>query len=209
MRRGGSVKRAYYYLGEVDLMVNKKMEAEVVADVRALRSAGFPVTRDTIKELGAKSTKTFAAKATSEQERKKYDDFTASHNWITKFLERNRMSSTLLHGEAGSVDDAAIAEGMATIRSIVSEYDRECVFNVDETGLFHRMLPRRSYLAPGEDRKTTRGVKGMSAKERMTQYVCTNAAGTKAPLVAIGPTKNPRCFRLRQPPFKYLQQVNS
>ena len=44
------------------------------------------------------------------------------------------MSSIVLHGEAGSVDDGAIAEGLDEIREACQEYKMENIFNVDETG---------------------------------------------------------------------------
>ena len=74
-------------------------------------------------------------------------------------------------------------------------YDLNNIYNVDETGLLYRVLPRRTYLAPSENRKTARGVKGMKAKELFTTYICVNASGTaKMPLVVIGTAANPRCF---------------
>ena len=68
---------------------------------------------------------------------------------------------------------------MAAVRKECEKYEIYCVFNVDETGLFYQVLPRRTYLAPGEkNKKTVRGVKGMTAKERITAYVCVKASGT-------------------------------
>ena len=55
---------------------------------------------------------------------------------------------------------------------------------MDETSFLYRVLTRRTYLAPGEKhKKTVKGVKGMTAKECVTVYVCVNASGTsKMPL---------------------------
>ncbi len=45
----------------------------------------------------------------------------------------------------------------------------------------------------------------MSAKDRTTAYVCSNADGSeKLPLAIIGTAKNPRCFRLGSPPVPYF-----
>ncbi|CAN0446129.1 unnamed protein product, partial [Ascophyllum nodosum] len=69
------------------------------------------------------------------------------------------------------------------------------IYNVDETGLFYRVLPRQTYLAPSENHKTARGVKSMKAKELFTTYICVSASGTaKLTLVFKGTTANPRCF---------------
>ncbi len=50
------------------------------------------------------------------------------------------------------------------------------VYNMDETGLFFKLLPNSSYIK-AEDRKTERGIKLMKAKGRVTLYVTTNATG--------------------------------
>ena len=69
-------------------------------------------------------------------------------------------------------------------------------YNVDKYGLLFRCLPRRTYLAPPETRKTARGCKAMKAKYRITGYACTNASGThQVPMGVIGKTQQPRCFK--------------
>ena len=50
------------------------------------------------------------------------------------------MSSTVPHGEAGSVDVEYIAEGMEAIRLTCLDYDMGNIFNVDETGIFRLCL---------------------------------------------------------------------
>ena len=42
------------------------------------------------------------------------------------------------------------------------------IFNVDETGVYYRLLPKRTYLSRTEKRKTARGTKGMKAKDRVS-----------------------------------------
>ncbi len=45
----------------------------------------------------------------------------------------------------------------------------------------------------------------MSANDRISAYVCTNADGSeKLPLAIIGTAKIPRCFRLGRPPVPYF-----
>ena len=69
-------------------------------------------------------------------------------------------------------------------------------YNVDKYGLLFRCLPRRTYLASPETRKTARGCKAMKAKYRITGYACTNASGThQVPMGVIGKTQQPRCFK--------------
>ena len=98
--------------------------------------------------------------------------FGTSEKWVRNFLLRHGMSSTVLHGEAGSVDIESIAEGMKAIRLASLDYDMENIFNVDETGTFFRLLPKRTYLSTAENRKTARGTKAMKAKDRVCQPTC-------------------------------------
>ena len=58
------------------------------------------------------------------------------------------------------------------------KYDLDNIFNVDETGLFYRLLSRRSYLASEENRKTVRGVTGMKARDCGIAYICSIVDGT-------------------------------
>ena len=56
-------------------------------------------------------------------------------------------------------------------------YKLEIIFNMDETGLFLRAMPVRTYLATVENRKTVRGTKALKAKDRVTLIICVNASG--------------------------------
>ena len=161
-----------------------------------LRVAKLPVNRATLQTLGRKARDQLRRSAKSHEERELYNGFNASEHWAKNFITRNNLRSLFLHGEAESVDDQAIASGMAAVRKECEEYEIDFIFNVDETGLFYRVLPRRTYLAPGEKlKKSVKGVKGMTAKERVTAYVCVNASGTaKMPLAFIGTAANPRCL---------------
>ena len=55
------------------------------------------------------------------------------------------------------------------------DYDMEYIFNVDETGIFFRPLPKRTNLSTAQNRTTDRGTKAMKAKDRESAYMCTNA----------------------------------
>ena len=66
------------------------------------------------------------------------------------------------------------------------------MFNCDETGLYYKLLPQKSLAAHFE--KSADGCK--TQKERVTINACSNASGTiKLPLLLIGKSKNPRCFK--------------
>ena len=82
----------------------------------------------------------------------------------------------------------------------------EHIFNGDQTGLYYRKLPNRTFCNK-EERKTMRGVKQMKDKDRLTIMVCTSAVGKKCPLAVVGKAARPRCFRLAvHQPMAYTHQ---
>lgn len=186
-----------------------QIENRVLRLLDEARKLKIPVQRGTIQQFARQACRELAHKASTDAERNRYGQFSTSEAWVKKFISRRNLKSLTLHGQAGSVNDEAIADGLERVRSVCAEYDPECIYNVDETGLFFKVLPKRTYLAPGENRKTTRGVKGMTAKDRVTAHMCTNAAGRKVPLSLIGTSKEPRCFRIRKSPVEYFSQKNA
>lgn len=183
----------------------------VLVLLQAARKAGIPVTQDVIQTFGLKAKDMLGAPpGLSERQKKSLGAFTASHGWVQAFVKRNGLQSEALLGEAGCVNAGAVEAGMQVVRDACESYDIKNIFNVGETGLFYKLLPKRAYLASSGNRKTARGTKDMKAKDRLSAYVCTNATGSaKVPLAIIGKSETPRCFRHKQPPVKYFQQANA
>lgn len=187
-----------------------QVEASVLKLVRQAKALMLPTQRATIQAFGRKAFASLVSQASTDAERERYAGFTASRGWANKFIARNHLRSKNLPGEASDVDDEAVVNGVDDVREACKKYDPDCIYNVDAACLFYRVLPKTTYLAPGEDRKTTRGVKGMQAKDRVTAYMATNATGTrKVPLSFIGTAKSPRCFKLRDSPVRYFCQSNA
>jgi hypothetical protein len=105
-------------------------------------------------------------------------DFKASWQWLSCFRTRRGLQKMLLHGEGAEVDknDPELLSTLEELYSIIVQYDPKNVYNMDETGLFFRLLPRYSILMPNEDISSTRGKK--KAKDRVSLIVCANASGT-------------------------------
>jgi hypothetical protein len=120
------------------------------------------------------------------------DSFKASNGWLEKFKGRHHVKWARLHGEGGSADTSQKAQQrMQQLKQICAEYAEEDIFNMDETGIFYRMMPSSSLLHPKEDPKECRGTK--QEKSRITAVVCSNATGTqKLPLLVIGRSKRPK-----------------
>ena len=104
-------------------------------------------------------------------------------------------------GEGSAVREEHTSEWTSKdLPDLLQSYTQDDIFNADETGLFYRLLPERSLVLRGE---TCKG--GKKSKERLTVLVAANMSGTqKLPLLVIGKSKSPRCFReVNTPPTEY------
>jgi DDE superfamily endonuclease/Tc5 transposase DNA-binding domain/CENP-B N-terminal DNA-binding domain len=138
-------------------------------------------------------------------------DFTASDGWFRGWRWRYEIGKSVrLHGEAGDVNLIEAEKKMDEIRTTLKEkgYSRENTFNMDESGLFYRCMPNRTYVVGGGDvRQLGKGTKAMKAKDRVTAVFCCNSTGTcKIPTLIIGTSKQPHCFRNGRCPLPYIDQ---
>jgi hypothetical protein len=162
-----------------------QLEEQLMDWITALRNTNVPVTPSLImlkaKELAHKLA---------------IVNFSASNGWYQGFSNRHSLSTIHLCGEGGEVDktDPSLLAKLNELYDIIHTYDPSNVYNMDETGLFFRMIPRFTVLLKNEDPSSTRGTK--EAKERVTITVCSNATGShKLPLFMIGKPENPTCLR--------------
>ena len=130
-------------------------------------------------------------------------DFAYSKGWLQKFKKRHVISKHVAHGEADSADPVAVSQGRLQLQEDLATYDPQDIYNMDETGLFYRLLPN-STLATGP-------VSGKKKqKERITVALCANATGTDklVPLV-IGKSAHPRCFGKTFNPSVYVKYTSN
>ena len=132
--------------------------------------------------------------------------FKASESWAGRFARDSGWRSQALHGEAEEVDIEGLEPEIQKLRDLIVEYDLDNVYNMDETGLFFKLMPNRSYVKV-EMARAARGSKFTKANDRVTLYVATNATGTDlVPLSMIGKSLNPRCFVNHQQQLVYFHQ---
>jgi hypothetical protein len=137
-------------------------------------------------------------------------DFKASWQWLSRFKVRKGLQKMLLHEEGAKVNksDPGLLAALNDLYAIIAQCDLENVYNMDETGLFFRLLPKYSLLMPDEDISTTRGKK--KSKDWVFLIVCANAIGThKIPCTLIGKPKAPACIKDHQWPVPYFSQVKT
>ena len=67
------------------------------------------------------------------------------HGCVSKFKKRFNIKAYTRHGENGYADTSTkVLRRMEEIKTIVSEYDSDDVFNMDETGIFYKLEPNRT-----------------------------------------------------------------
>ena len=128
---------------------------------------------------------------TSEEEQV---EFKASRGWFEKFRRRSGIHSVIRHGEAASADQAAADEFKIEFKRLVDSegYLPQQVFNCDETGLFWKKMPRRTFITVEETKMP--GHKPM--KDRLTLLFCANASGDlKIKPLLVYHSETPRAFK--------------
>ncbi|XP_051174284.1 jerky protein homolog-like [Leptopilina boulardi] len=110
--------------------------------------------------------------------------FLASNGWLLKFKNRHGIRELEIQGD----------------------YDLDFVYNADETGLNWKLLPSKSLASRQENSAPGR----KSSIERVTILVCANASGShRMPLLLIGKSKKPRCFKNIKIPLIYKNQKSA
>uniref|UniRef100_K7FQ19 HTH CENPB-type domain-containing protein n=1 Tax=Pelodiscus sinensis TaxID=13735 RepID=K7FQ19_PELSI len=168
-----------------------RMEGALAIWIADCRKKNIALDTNTIRTKALSLYEHFAAKEPQDPQKQR---FSASKGWFAKFQKRFGLKSVSLHGEAASADTTA-AEIYAneTFKNIINEggYKPEQVFNMDETGLFWKRMPSRTFLFK-EDAKAS-GFKAF--KDRVTIVMCGNAAGFLLKPGLIYKSKNPRALR--------------
>uniref|UniRef100_UPI00358F0D9F tigger transposable element-derived protein 1-like isoform X2 n=1 Tax=Myxine glutinosa TaxID=7769 RepID=UPI00358F0D9F len=121
------------------------------------------------------------------------ESFKASRGWFDNFKKRTGIHS-VRHGEAASLDVKAAEDFIITFAELIKAegYIPQQIFNCDETGLFWKKMPRRTYITAEE--KSMPGHKPM--KDRLTLALCANASGDcKIKPLLVYHSENPRAFK--------------
>lgn len=128
--------------------------------------------------------------------------FNASNGWLNRFKKRYGIRLLQISGEKLSSQPELVDPFKETLTSIIERLDltTEQIYNADETSLYWKLLPSKTYVSQTE--KTAPGRK--TSKQRITFLACTNATGNhKLKPLVIGKSKNPRAFRNFNLPVNY------
>lgn len=122
------------------------------------------------------------------------EEFKASRGWLHNFRKRAGICGVVRHGEAVSTDQKSAEDFATEFGACVHAqgYVPQQVFNCDETGLFWKKMPSRTFITKEEQKKP--GHKPM--KDRLTLLLCSNASGDfKVKPLLIYHSENPRAFK--------------
>ncbi|XP_067932973.1 tigger transposable element-derived protein 1-like [Watersipora subatra] len=121
------------------------------------------------------------------------ETFSASCGWFSRFKRAN-LHNVSVSGEAASADTEAAERFPQVLKEIIEEggYSAKQIFNVDETGLFWKKMPEKTYISREE--KTMPGYK--AAKDRLTLMLGANAEGSyKLKPLLVYRAANPRALK--------------
>lgn len=158
-----------------------------------MRNKNWPVSALMLKEK---------AKVLHAQVKENEPNFNASDGWLQGFKKRYGIRLLQISGEKLSSLPQLVDPFKEKLRAKMAELElcNDQLYNADESGLFWKLLPEKTYVFSMEKRAS--GVK--SEKQRITFLCCSNATGShKLKLLVIGKAKNPRCFKNFQCPIDY------
>lgn len=224
MKQEGDVIRTLGQSGAKGSMKSRKqsncvkytaLETKVAQVVEISRRNKISVTFDLVRNCALRVKDEMLKKGDiSQDEAKDLNDFNPTDFWIKSFAKRRNLRLVTKPWQApiASSSEPASRETQS-FKTLLQRYDLDCIFSVNETALFHKVLPRRTYLA-APDSLAPNGARAfpsdMATEDRLTVVVCTNATGTsKIPLALIGASKQPKCFRIRPCPLPYLTHSNA
>ena len=78
------------------------------------------------------------------------NEFKASEGWLNKLKNRNGIVFREISGESGEVSEAIVDDWKSKLLEIISGYEPKNIYNFDETALFHKLLPKKSYMIRGK-----------------------------------------------------------
>ena len=185
----------------IKFLTSKKKRPEILNEVEKLlliwinekQLAGDSISEAIICEK-AKALYADLLRQVAGSSKEEQVEFKASRGWFEKFRKRTGIHSVVRHGEAASSDAAAAAAFKTEFKSLVESegYLPQQVFNCDETGLFWKKMPRRTFITVEETKMP--GHKPM--KDRLTLLFCANASGDlKIKPLLVYHSETPRAFK--------------
>jgi len=122
------------------------------------------------------------------------ENFVANTGWLNKWKARHSIRQLYVCGEKKCADTDAANKFKITLSQKIKDetISLSQIFNVDETGLYFKMLPTKTLA--GKEECEAFGFK--QSKERIIIMLCSNADGSlKLPIAVIGKYEKPRAIK--------------
>ncbi|XP_026547967.1 tigger transposable element-derived protein 1-like, partial [Notechis scutatus] len=192
--KAANVARRVAMLTKQRPQVLEEMEKLLLVWLNEKQLAGYTVSEAVIREKAKTIHGNLCQKYPSSSGES--HEFKASREWFERFCKKNGTHNIVRHGEAASSDTAAAAaEAFAKdfAKFVEAEgYVPQQVFNCDQTGLFWKKMPKRTYIT--QEEMAMPGHKPM--KDRLTLLLCANASGDlKIKPLVVYQYENPRAFK--------------
>ncbi|GFV63522.1 tigger transposable element-derived protein 1 [Trichonephila clavipes] len=189
----------------------ERTERAIVIWIEEQVQRRIPVSGYLIQEKALQFYKSMKQSEPSTSTSQAGKEFSASKGWLTRFLKRNALHNIKITGESTTADEGAAKIFPEELAKIIEDgdYSADQVFNADETGLYWKKMPNRTYIAKEE--KTASGHK--ASKDRVTLLLCSNASGDRMlkPLL-INKSLRPRALKgkdLKQLPVNWMANPKS
>jgi len=166
----GLTTRKIYQTKYIDINIS------TVSWINECEKYGVPVNIGMIKSAALNFAK-----------KRKQIQFKASNGWFGRLCDRFGLRSRVIQGEELSADIDAAKLFQANYHDITKDYEVRNIFNVDETGLFFKMLPDKTFSS-----STFKSTGLKNAKERLTILFGVSMTGEQLEPLIIGKSANPR-----------------
>ncbi|GBC13711.2 tigger transposable element-derived protein 6-like [Rhizophagus irregularis DAOM 181602=DAOM 197198] len=141
--------------------IKKEICEYIMANTQAV-TAGLPLTDMILQQKGIE----LAQMLNIGENQIKF-----TNGWVYRFKKRNGLQRVKFSGEANSAPIETLPEERVRLRALLAKYDKEDIYNADETGLFFRMEPNQTL--------STGAVAGRKMdKSRVSVLFCANATGS-------------------------------
>ena len=172
-----------------------KMESLLLEWIDGCTKRGDPLSYLLIKEKSVVLFNKLKQKALEDgDETVTKVEFKGSHGWFDRFLRRGQLHNLKVTGENATADTEAAERFLEELKKIITVggYSYKQVFNCDETAIYWKKLPSKTFLSIEE--KQTKGHK--VSKDRFTLMPIINATGDAflRPLLVYH-SENPRALK--------------
>ena len=106
--------------------------------------------------------------------------FTRSNGWLEKWKRKYNIKELRISGESGDVEGPTVDSWLERLPELVTGYAQNNIWNMDETGLFWKVLPDRGFGLKGKQCREGKAMQGREeSKQQFTVAFFVTASGKK------------------------------